>query len=702
MKQVLACLVLCIALVPAMAQESTPAPATPDATDDPYLWLEDVTGEKALSWVEKRNAESKQALERSRGFKPLYERILAIMDSEERIPYVSKMGDHLYNFWRDAENERGLWRRTTLEEYRKAEPNWEVVLDLDALARNEDENWVWHGSDCLEPEYRRCLINLSRGGADAAVVREFDMDTKSFLEDGFYLPEAKSSVSWIDDDTLFVGTDFGDGSLTGSGYPRLVKLWKRGVPLDKTELLFEAKPDDVGAFGGKDFSPGHEKEIIYRMITFFSGEFYVRLGGKLVRLDIPLDGLARTHFDHFFVTLRSAWNVGGTTYPAGALLVIGFDNFLKGARDFTILFDPGERTSLENYSSLKNAVIVNELDNVKNRLFLWEHKDGAWTRRPLSGVPPFGTVYAWGVDTYYSNDYWLIVADFVTPTSLFLGSAGRETSEQLKTLPAFFEADNLEIQQFETASKDGTRIPYFQVSPRGMELDGKNPTLLYGYGGFEASMTPWYSATTGAAWLERGHVFVVANIRGGNEFGPEWHQAALKENRHRAYEDFIAVAEDLVHRKVTSPPHLGTMGGSNGGLLVGNMLTLRPDLFGAVVSQVPLLDMRRYHKLLAGASWMEEYGDPDDPEQWKFIRTFSPYHNVKADVRYPRVLFTSSTRDDRVHPGHSRKMVAKMKQMGHEVLYYENIEGGHGGAADHKQAAFMSALDFVFLYRELE
>ena len=686
----------------AAAQQAAGAAAGGNAPEDPYLWLEDVTGAKALDWVRERNAESKKALETDRGFKPLYDRLLAIFDSKERIPYVGKMADRLYNFWRDAAHERGLWRRTTLEEYRKTEPAWETVLDLDALAREEKENWVWEGSNCLEPEYRRCLVYLSRGGADATVVREFDTVTRSFVKDGFSLPEAKSAVSWVDEKTLFVGTDFGPGSMTQSGYPRLVKLWKRGTPLDSAEPVFAGKPEDIEIAAFKDFSPGSEKEIVSRALTTYTSEYYLRLGGRLVRLDIPTDAALATHFDRMFVTLRSDWSVGGKTYPAGALLLTGFDDFLRGSRDFTVLFQPSPRTSLQGYSSMKDAVIVNELDNVKSRLSLWERKDGVWARRALSAGTTFGTVAAEAVDPDHSNEFWLTVTDFVTPTSLSLGSIERGSAERLKTLPAFFRADGLETQQFEAVSKDGTRIPYFQVSRAAMRADGQNPSLVYGYGGFETALTPWYSGSIGAGWLERGNVFVVANIRGGNEFGPQWHQAALKENRHRAYEDFIAVAEDLVRRKVTSPRRLGIMGGSNGGLLVTNALTMRPDLFGAVVAQVPLTDMRRYTKLLAGASWMEEYGDPDDPKQWEFIRTFSPYHNLQAGVHYPPTIFTSSTRDDRVHPAHSRKMVARMKAMGDDVLYYENTEGGHGGAATHKQAAFMSALDYIFLHRRLE
>jgi len=393
--------------------------------------------------------------------------------------------------------------------------------------------------------------------------------------------------------------------------------------------------------------------------------------------------------------------VGGRTYPAGALLSADLERFLGGATELQVLFEPSERTSLAGFAPTRRHVIVNVLDNVRSRLSVLRRERGAWTRAPLPGVPDLAAVTVEAVDADTSDDYWLTVTDYLTPTTLALGTAGRGPAERLKSLPAFFDAKGLAVKQHEAVSRDGTRVPYFEVARADLALDGKNPTLLYGYGGFEVSMTPGYKGAVGAAWLERGGVYVVANIRGGGEFGPRWHQAALKANRHRAFEDFVAVAEDLVRRGVTSPPRLGISGGSNGGLLVGNMLTLRPDLFGAVVCQVPLLDMKRYARLLAGASWMGEYGDPDRPEEWEFIRTFSPYHNVKAGVRYPPTLFTTSTRDDRVHPGHARKMAARLLEAGQPVLYWENVEGGHGGAANNAQAAHMSALAYAFLWSRL-
>ena len=680
---------------------ATAVPALAQNADDAYLWLEDVTGEKPLAWVAQQNARSVADYTQSESFRKLNDRLLAILDSKDRIPYVGKIGNYYYNFWRDAQHVRGVWRRTTMAQYRKANPTWETVIDLDSLGAAEKESWVWHGANCLRPAYQRCLVSLSRGGADAEVTREFDLPTKSFLANGFYLPEAKGGARWIDQNTVYVSTDFGPGSMTTSGYPRIVKVWKRGTPLDSAQQIFEGQNTDVSVGGYRDHTKGFERDFVYRGITFYSSEVYQRKDGKLIKIDVPADANMNSHREWLLVELRTDWTTGGKTYPAGALIATNFDAFMNGARNFDILFQPTERKSLAGYSPTRNYVLLNELDNVRNRIYVLSHGPKGWKRTPLPGMPDIGTVSANAVDSDESDDYFMTVTNYVTPTSLAFGTLGKGPPTKIKSMPAFFDAKNLEVSQHEATSKDGTRIPYFQVSRKGMALDGNNPTLLYGYGGFEISMTPGYSATVGAAWLEKGGTYAVANIRGGGEFGPKWHQAALKANRHKAYEDFIAVAEDLIARKVTSTPHLGIMGGSNGGLLMGNMLTMRPDLFGAIVAQVPLLDMKRYNHLLAGASWMGEYGDPDDPKEWEFIRTFSPYQNMNAATKYPATLFTTSTRDDRVHPGHARKMVAKMMDQGHDVVYYENVEGGHGGSANNKQAAFMSALAYTFLWSKL-
>ena len=679
---------------------TTRAAAEPIA--DPHLWLEDVTGEKQLAWARARNAESMKALANTADFTSRERRILSILDSKEKIPFVSKIGDRFYNFWRDAKNPKGLWRRTTLEEYRKPDTAWEVVLDLDALAAAENENWVWHGATVLEPEDRFCLVSLSRGGADADVVREFDLEARAFVAGGFSLPEAKSRVAWRDEQSLFVATDFGPGSLTASGYPRTVREWRRGTPLAEANLVFEGRPDDMSVAGYRDLTPGFERDFVARQVTFWTSELFLRRDGQLVKIEKPDDANATVHREWILIELRSPWSIGGRTYPAGALLAADFEKFLGGDRGFHLLFDPTPRTSLVAYAGTRHHLLLTTLDNVRSRVEVLSFRDGVWQRSPLPGVPDAGTASVTPLDEIESDDYLLVTSSPVMPSSLALGTAGvARAADRLKTSPAFFDAAGLTVSQHEVSSNDGTKIPYFQIGPANLPLDGSTPTLLYGYGGFEIPLVPGYDAVSGAAWLERGHVLVIANIRGGGEFGPAWHQAALKANRPRAYEDFLAVAEDLIRRKVTSPKHLGCKGGSNGGLLVGNIYTMRPDLFGAIVCQVPLLDMRRYHTLLAGASWMGEYGNPDVPEEWAFIRTFSPYHNVDRAKTYPPLLITTSTRDDRVHPGHARKMTALLTEQGKDVLYYENIEGGHGGAADNKQRAFMEALGWTFLDRHL-
>ena len=668
--------------------------------EDPYLWLEDVTGEKALSWVKEQNADAKKVLEAPPQFAGLRDDLRSILDSNVRIPYVGKQGDFYYNFWRDKANPAGIWRRTTLAEYRKAEPVWEVLLDVDALNKTEKENWVWHGSSCLRPAYTKCLISLSRGGADADVSREFNVATKEWIKDGFFRPEAKGSLGWIDANTVFVSTDFGTGSMTDSGYARIAKIWTRGTPMSSAKTVYQAQKTDLGVGAYRDDTPGFERDFVARNIAFYNDELYLRnADDSLTKIDAPNSANKSVYREWISLELREPYTAKGKTYPAGALIVAKFDDFMKGGRDFDVLFEPSDTTSLAGFSPTKNYFILNVLDNVKNRLYVLTHNDKGWSREPLKGAPSFGTVTASGVDPEDSDDYFLTVTDYVTPTTLMLGTVGKKP-ETLKQLPAFFDAKDLKIQQFFATSKDGTKVPYFMVSNKNTKLDGKNPTLLYGYGGFEISLTPNYSATVGRAWLTQGGVYAVANIRGGGEYGPRWHQAALKQHRHRAYEDFAAVAQDLIAKKVTSPKHLGMQGGSNGGLLMGNMTVMYPQLFGAVVCKVPLLDMKRYNKLLAGASWMAEYGNPDT-DDWKFIQTFSPYQNVKKDVKYPPVLFTTSTRDDRVHPGHARKMMARMKEQGHDVTYYENIEGGHGGAANNEQTAYMQALAYTFLKEKL-
>ncbi|WP_267115053.1 prolyl oligopeptidase family serine peptidase [Xanthomonas sacchari] len=671
---------------------------------DPYAWLEDVTGTKALDWVKAQNAKTEARLAETPAFKAREAGIREVLDSDAKIPAVQKIGPYYYNLWKDRAHERGLWRRTTLDEYRKPEPKWETVLDLDALNKAEGENWVWHGANCLRPEYRRCLIALSRGGADADVTREFDLSTKQWIKDGFFRPEAKGGLSWIDADTVYLYTDFGPGSLTSSGYPRIVKQWKRGTPMTSATLVYEGKPDDMYIAAMHDDTPGYERDFVSRTLAFYNDEMYLRgADGRLTKIDVPNSANKGVHRQWLTLELRDPWTVGGTTYPAGALLATKFDDFMAGKRDFQVLFTPTETASLASFAWTKSRLVLNVLDDVKSRLWVLTPGEGEWARAAFPvGDLAFGSTSVDAVDADENDQVWLTSTDFLTPTTLMLADVqrGPKSIETLKAMPSFFDASKDEIEQHFAVSKDGTKVPYFLVRPKQLKADGSAPTLLYAYGGFEISMTPFYSGSLGRAWLDQGGVYALANIRGGGEYGPRWHQAALKQNRHKAYEDMAAVAQDLVARKITSAKHLGVQGGSNGGLMAGNMLMQYPQLFGAVVVQVPLLDMKRYSHLLAGASWMAEYGNPDT-EDWKFIQTFSPYHLFDPKKTYPPVIFLTSTRDDRVHPGHARKMAAKMIDAGKDVTYYENIEGGHGGAANNAQAAHMQALAYSFLWERL-
>lgn len=673
--------------------------------EDQFLWLEAVEDERALNWVRAQNENARVSLERAPGFEAMRADLLTVLDSDARIPYVQKLGEHYYNFWRDKSNPRGVWRRTTLEQYNTPNPTWETVLDLDALGQTDGVNWVWGGAACLPPDYASCLMALSRGGADATVTREFDLIEKRFVDNGFTRGESKGALGWKNANTVYAYTDFGPGTMTQSGYPRTVREWKRGTTMDQATVVYEGRDDDMYIAAFHDHTPGFERDFVSRTLAFYNDELYLRdAAGALTRLDVPNDAEKSVHRDWLLLELRSAWSPEQVVYPAGALIAIPFDAFMRGAQQFTVLFAPTDRSSLAGYSWTRDYLMVNVLEDVKNKLFVLtppaENTSTAlWTRQPLLGAPLTGTASASAVDEHESNAYFMIVTDYTTPTSLSLGEIGKEP-EQLKQTPEFFNASGLHTEQHFAMSEDGTRVPYFMVSRDAMPRDGRQPTLLYGYGGFEVSLTPGYSPGVGRGWLESGGVYVVANIRGGGEYGPRWHQAALKASRHKAYEDFAAVARDLIARAVTSPDHLGIEGGSNGGLLVGNMMVMYPELFGAVVCQVPLLDMKRYHLLLAGASWMAEYGNPDTSD-WEFLQRYSPYHTVQSGVRYPPVLFTTSTRDDRVHPGHARKMMARMQEMGHDVTYYENMEGGHGGAADNAQSAYMQALAYTFLQQRL-
>lgn len=689
----------CRSFLLALTTLTVPIASIAQEADDPYLWLEEVEGERAMAWVTEQSDATLAAMRAHPVYDSIYGATLAILESQDKIDYPTLRGDRIYNFWQDGAHERGIWRRATLDSYLSGEPVWETVLDIDALAEEEGVPWAYHGAECLAPEYRLCLVRLSRGGSDASEIREFDVETKAFVEGGFFLPEAKSSAAWKGPDALLVTTDFGPGTLTQSGYPRIAKLWRRGTPLEQATVLFEGDSTDVGVWAGAVETPGRTFHLVYHSPTFFETRVHV-LGddGSLAALDLPLDAGTSLTGDDLVVYLRSPWEVAGRAYVQGSVLAIGYDAFLAGDREFEVVVEPGPRRTVEGVQVTRGGLLVQVLDNVRGQLWRYRREGGEWLGERVP-APDFGTVAVVDSDPLEER-YFFQFESFTDPTTLYFSDADGSLSE-VRQLPAMFDAGGLVVDQHEATSEDGTQVPYFVVHREGIAATGENPTLLYGYGGFQVSMTPWYHEVAGKSWLERGGVYAVANIRGGGEFGPDWWKAAQKENRQRAYDDFLAVAEDLIARGIVSPRRLGIEGGSNGGLLVGAAMTQRPDLFGAVAIEVPLLDMRRYDKLLAGASWVAEYGDPDEPAEWEYIRKYSPYQNVSADAEYPRALFYTTTRDDRVHPGHARKMAARMLEMGHPVYYFENTEGGHGSGVTPEQRARMYAIIYTYLSERL-
>jgi prolyl oligopeptidase len=662
-------------------------------TDDPYLWLEDVDGPEALAWVKEHNEPTVARLSGER-FEQLRADALDVFDADTRIPIVGRTGEYLYNFWRDARNPRGLWRRTTLEEYRKDSPAWDVIIDVDALASAEEENWVWGGAAVLEPERTRALVVLSRGGGDTTVVREFDMATREFVADGFNLPEAKSDGDWENENSVLVSTDFGEGSLTESGYPRIIKRWRRGTPLEDAETIFTGSTTDVSVSVTHIPEPGFERTFIYRATDFYNQEAYELRDGELVRIDIPTDAKFAVKRQWIMILLMSEWTRGDVTYAPGSVLIADYEQILAGTAEPRVVFEPGGDDFFaggafagERFISIKLRDVATVVEVVT---------PGVWEFEPLPGLPENTNTVLAAFDQF-SDEIFLHASAFDKPPRLLHGSSAG-TVREIKSSPAFFDADDLAVSQQFATSADGTQIPYFTVRHRDSE---PGPTLLSGYGAFRAAQLPGYLGVAGRQWLARGGSYALANIRGGGEYGPAWHEQAVRENRHKVAEDFAAVAKDLVDTGVTTAPQLAAEGQSAGGLLMGIMLTQYPELFGALVCQSPLLDMRRYHLLLAGASWTAEFGNPDDPADWEFIKEYSPYHNICRERHYPPVLITTATNDDRVHPGHARRMAAALEEAGHHVLYYENTEGGHAGVADNAQAAFENALVYEFLLQTL-
>jgi prolyl oligopeptidase len=692
-----------VGLLTAALMATGSAQESPSAADDAFLWLEEVESDEALNWVEKHNSETMSQLASDPGYQPALDIVTHLLNAEDRIAYGSIKGDYVYNFWQDEEHVRGILRRTSLEEYLKASPEWETALDIDQLNRDEGQSWVYKGISYLPPDYDRGLVSLSPGGKDAVEVREFDLIYKKFIKDGFFLPEAKSNVDWYDANTLIIGTDFGEGSLTTSGYPRFVKLWQRGTGLDEARTLLEGDTSDVWTWGWCHHSTEGRTFIVERGVSFWESiHWLVDEELNLIQLPFPTDATIQEIFKNYVVVkLHSDWlGIAEGSVIAVKTTDLSADDIRS---KIDVIFTPDETTTAEYVTVTKDYMIVSILENVSGKILYYVPPDtqtgNEWTSKEIA-LPGLATVGVFSTSAY-TNNLMVWYEDFLNPTSVSLLSDPGGTPKEIKSLPARFDAGGFQVHQYQATSRDGTSIPYYVVAAKDLHLDGSNPTLLYGYGGFRSSLTPKYSGTIGQLWLEKGGTYVLANIRGGGEFGPRWHKAGLLENRQRCFDDFIAVAEDLIERKITSPKHLGIEGGSNGGLLVGAVFTQRPELFGAVVCQVPLLDMLRYHKLPPGASWMGEYGDPDIPEQRAYIAKYSPYQNLKKGVDYPDVLFVTSTKDDRVHPGHARKMAARMEEFGNKVHFWEETEGGHAAAADNKQRAKRIALEFTYLHRML-
>lgn len=678
---------------------------TPGQTDDDHLYLEEVLGEEALDEVKGWNEATLNRLMADPRFEDMQAQALEILNSKDKIPYVSYRGGEVHNFWQDAENVRGVWRKSTLDSYLGNNTEWKTVLSFDKLSADEDKNWVYKGNDCLAPDYALCMINLSDGGKDAVVRREFNADTGEWVEGGFVTEESKGTSSWLDKDHMIIGVDFGEGTMTDSGYPMIAKLWKRGTDLSDAVELGRGEQADVGYWPGVfELSDGRNEIVITRSKTFYDYETFwapMKDGVPQDLIQFPIPGkssLGGEFKGQVMMSLNEDWR----SFKSGDLVSFSIDDFMEDGeiKDVHLVFSPDEKSSLNGYGATKSKVLMSISRDVAATAFAADWDGKKWTKEALD-FPANGAINI-GNTNDKEEIAFVSTESFLTPDTLWTFNTETMEKAEAKSLPSWFDASSMVAEQFFATSNDGTKVPYFVVHDKDIEMDGTNPTLLYGYGGFEISLNPSYSATRGKLWLERGGVYVLANIRGGGEYGPKWHQAGLKTERQRIYDDFISVAESLIDKGITSPAHLGVEGGSNGGLLTGVMYTQRPDLFNAAIVAVPLLDMMRFHKMLAGASWMGEYGDPDDAVEGKFLRSISPYHNIAPDADYPEVFFITSTKDDRVHPAHARKAAKRMEDQGHDFLYYENIDGGHSAAANLKETAKRLALQHVYLMQKLK
>jgi Serine proteases of the peptidase family S9A len=684
------------------------AAAAPPASNmgDRYSWLEEIEGAKALDWARAENARSLPVLERDPRFAAFQAEARAILTSPSRLPLGSIHHGAVYNFWQDDVHVRGLWRRASVESYTQGKPAWEALIDFDRLAKDEGENWVAGDIACLGPEYRHCMVELSRGGGDTSTWREYDTKDKRFVAGGFALPEAKSGLDWVDADTLLVGTDWGADSLTNSGYARVVKAWKRGTPLASAKTLYEGTKADVSVQPYVDHDGGTAFPFVMRGVSFFESEYYYAPGrGTPLRLPLPRNADIQGVLDgRAIFTLREPWSYGGREYANGAVVAYT----LKGGAA-ELVFTPSATQSVEDVRVGKTGLVVAYLDNVSGHAArVTRNAKGEWQAREIA-LPGNGVVKL--VSVGGGTDAALVSYESLTTPPTLHHVAANDKVEKVFAVPPAFDASDVVVEQRFATSKDGTRVPYFVMGKKAVLAKGGAPTIQYAYGGFLAATLPVYyedpsrpqhGALAGKLWVSRGGVLVLSNIRGGSEFGPAWHQAGLRQNRQKVFDDFIAVSEDLLRTGVTAPGKLGAIGRSNGGLLMGVVTNQRPDLYAAVVNGVPLMDMKRYTKLGAGASWVGEYGDPDVADDWAYISKWSPYQNLRGkDVKYPPVFLYTSTKDDRVHPAHARKTAAMMKDLGHEYFYYENMEGGHGGASNQDQLAHRIALEYAYFAREL-
>jgi prolyl oligopeptidase len=679
-----------------MAIDDRPTIAAPD--DDPYLWLEEVEGERALDFVDRQSRLTLEAFG-GRQFEMDRDTLAAIYDRSDNIPYVTRHGGLVYNLWKDAKNPRGLWRRTTLADFRNAEPGWETLLDIDRLAAEEDKDWLLSWTQPL-PGNSRVITALSRGGSDAVTLREFDLDTKAFLAGGFTLPEAKSE--WVDADTLLLSSALGEGMATNSGYARTVRLWRRGEPVERAPVLFEVPADRMAAYCSVDDTAPTPRMWFIDRIDFFNLNLWLGTeAGPRTKLDLPTDIWLEAHNDWLAVKLRAAWTVAGKTYAPDSVLGISLSAFLAGDRNFTIVFEPQPRRALQGFFWTAGKLVLSVLDELRPVFEICTPSAGGWTRARLQGLPEIGVVDVWRLDRHEAEsngDLLANVQDPVTPPSLLL-IEGVASPAILKQAPKTFSADGLIVTRHEAISVDGERIPYVQTGPAAETGDA--PVYMSAYGGFGLAVKPHYNSALGKLWLERGGTTVQANIRGGGEFGTRWHDAGRYAGKRLAHDDFAAVAADLVKRGVTRANRIAAEGGSNGGILITNMLVRYPERFGALFCTIPLIDMRRYTKLLAGASWIAEYGDPDKPAEWEWLKTYSAYHAAIPGQNYPPILIATTRRDDRVHPGHARKMAAKLQAMGYEAWFYEPAAGGHGYGKDNRERAGFIALGYTFLRNKI-